>query len=79
MKLFSLLLLVVLFSCNKTPNEPSCNCVEYHEKLDFAPGTLNLTWQEDYSTDSIPDLCAKDNGTWIYNSNNTQRYRFICN
>lgn len=77
-KLFSLISVVVLFSCNKTPISPNCNCVEYHEKYDFINGTMNMAWQFNYQTDSIPDLCEKDNGTYIYNSNNTQRYKYIC-
>jgi len=81
-KIFNIAILSIgLMSCNKevvTPAPTACDCVEYHEKYDFAQGTLVLGWQYDYTTVEIPDLCSKDNGTWIYNSNSTQRYKYIC-
>jgi hypothetical protein len=84
-KIFNIAILsIVLMSCKKevkTPVSNTCNCVEYHEQKEMV-GTYP-TWQLefvfDYQTDSIPDLCSKDNGTWIYNSNSTQRYKYICN
>ena len=82
-KIFNIAILSIgLMSCQPEPIAPTpntCNCVEYHEQYEFEPGTMILGWQYDYTTDSIPDLCEKDNGTWIYNSNSTQRYKYICN
>jgi hypothetical protein len=81
-KLFNIAILsIVLMSCKKEVTAPTtCDCVEYHEKTELV-GTYpswQLQFVFDYQTDNIPDLCAKDNGTWIYNSNSTQRYKFIC-
>lgn len=72
---------LALMSCKKDPVQqtPStCDCYEYHEALEPVGFPIQTQWVYDYSTTPIPDLCEKDNGTWIYNSNSTQRYKYIC-
>lgn len=74
--LFSVLLLA---GCQEEPIEPTptaCECYQHHEALSSNLGTF--TWINDYDTAPLPDLCDKDNGTWIYNANSTHRYKYIC-
>lgn len=83
-KIFNIAILSIgLMSCNKevvTPAPTTCDCVEYHEQTEMVGTypTWQIGWVYDYTTVEIPDLCSKDNGTWIYNSNSTQRYKYIC-
>ena len=73
------ILLVFLNSCEKEPTQKTeCSCYEYHEKRDVN-AQMQLVWMYDYSTTPQADLCAKDNGEWIYTGSQTQfRYKTIC-
>lgn len=74
------ILLVLFNSCKKEePIKIECNCYEYHEAKEVNQ-QMQLVWTFDYKTNSLPDLCAKDNGQWVYSGSNSQyRYKVVCN
>lgn len=79
-----LLPIILLFGCEKntkqtTPQPSTCNCYEYHEALEPVGFPITTQWVYDYTSDTIPDLCSKETGNWVYNSNSTQRYKVFCN
>lgn len=79
-KLFFILSLF-LFSCEPEviePTPPTCDCREYHEQLTSGGFPITTYWEYDYETIPQPDLCEKETGAWIYSSNNTHRYKVIC-
>ena len=79
---YLIIALLILSSCKKdtkTPNTPSCDCYELHEVVTPQGFPAQMIWTFDYSTDTIPDNCDKDNGVWTYHGNaNQYRYRTIC-
>jgi hypothetical protein len=74
--LISLALLTVV-SCKKSPQSSACQCYEHHEALE-TNGTFGMSWNLDHETTPASDFCDKDNGAWTYYSNDTKRYRTIC-
>lgn len=81
MKAIFSILIVVLFSCNKSLE--SCSCYESHEErqtVSNGNGGVSLVWVHTVNTTEQPDLCSKETGDYVYtNSNTTERYKVICN
>ena len=73
-----LLVFVAMFSCEKTKNEPTCNCYEYHEKsgVIFPNGTPQTTYLFDYKTSQTSTDCSTATD-WIYTTQG-RRYKVIC-
>lgn len=78
-----LLISLLFLSCEKeavTKEAETCNCYEYHEKIDGVAvnGLIQLVWVHDYSTTPAPELCEKETGKWIDNGTG-RRYKVNCN
>lgn len=77
----SLLALVACKKETKQPNQPvtpTCDCYEYHEALEPTGFPIQNQWIFKYETTPTPDLCAKDNGEWVYSNGGTHRYMVHC-
>lgn len=69
--------LLTIVSCNKEAQTSACQCYEHHEAL-ISNYPNGFSWELDHETVPASDFCDKDNGVWTYYSNDTKRYRTIC-
>jgi len=69
--------LLTIVSCNKEVQTTACQCYEHHEAL-ISNYPNGFSWELDHETVPTSDFCDKDNGVWTYYSNDTKRYRTIC-